>query len=294
MLDVRLKRITDLFIEGREVELGYDEQNEPVLIWVNKPNSFEEEESRRDGLAARTEHMLELKDDAHPDVANVLSQLSGWDKGKLIQARVNQKYDEDFMQALNDLESDKDWAERLEYLRRTAPILDDAGVSADDPRRTRYTEVNGEYMKAISDGVAKVQAERSADLADFSREELTEQYISDFREREAFGRFMAEKRVTELYFAIRDCQATRKDGKWDHLGCDHRKRLLMARADVRSLPQGVIETVINVLDNMSASPREAGNSAAPESSSASSEPLAAAEESTPSSPVETPVGVRLI
>jgi hypothetical protein len=295
MLDTRLKRITDLFIEGRVAEFGIDPDGVPVLVWVNKPNSFEEEEARRDGLAARTEHLLELKDDTHPDIVNARSQLHDRDIAALIEARVNQKYDEDFVGALNELESDKEWTERLEYLRRFADLLNDAAVPEDDPRRARYAEVTREYQAAMTAVTKRLQDERRKDLADVSRDELVEDYLNDFREREAFSRFLAEKRITEIFYALRDCQGTKKPtGGWDHSNCEHRNRLLVSRSDVRSLPQGVIETAISVLEGMTATPRESGNSDAPASSSASSEQPSAAEESTPSSPVETPTGVRLI
>lgn len=292
MLFDRLKRITDLFTEGREAELGMDEHGEPVLIWVNKLNSFEEEESRRDGHAARTDRLLELKEGDNADTLNARSELQAWTLEELKKARVNQKHDEDFISALNDIEADKDWSEKVDYLRRNLTLLNDADVPADDPRRARYTEVNDEYMRDIAARITKLQAERLQDLANVDRQELEDAYMAEFREREAFNAFIAEKRVTELFFAIRDCQAFRRGEVWDHSKCDHRRRLLNTRSDVRSLPQGVIDTVINMLDNMLATPRESGNSAAPESSSASSEQPNAEADSTPSTPAATPTGVQ--
>jgi len=288
MLDVRLKRITDLFVEGRVAELGLDDSGQPVLIWVNKLNSFEEEESRRDGQAARTEVLLEMQDEGHADITNARTQLKDRPLAQLVDARVNQKYDEDFVQALNDLETDKEWAEKVEYLRRAEPMLNDASVPQDDARRARFAEVNDAYLNRLNDDIRKLQDQRRTELSGIDREELVEAYLADFVERKAFERYMAEKRVTELFFAIRDCQAVRVDNRWDHTRCDHRIRLLPNRAEVRTLPQGVIETVTNILDQMTATAREAGNSGAPANSSVSPEQPSAAEESTPSSPVETP------
>ena len=98
---------------------------------------------------------------------------------------------------------------------------------------------------------------------------------------------MEERRVTELYYAIRVCEASRDGMAYDHTRCDHRQRALDSRDQVRSLPEQVLVKVIEALDQLNVPQREAGNSDAPVSSSASSEQPNVPEASTPSTQEET-------
>ena len=106
--------------------------------------------------------------------------------------------------------------------------------------------------------------------------------------------FVQERRTTQLYLSLRQCQATDLSTDvgthdWDHSGCDHSRRLLPTRAAVRSLPDSVVEKVTSAIDQVTMSPRTAGNSDAPGSSSASSElQNDPAEASSPSTPEVTP------
>jgi hypothetical protein len=126
------------------------------------------------------------------------------------------------------------------------------------------------------------------------RNAVLEDFMEAWRNRVSLDAFMQEKRATELYAAMRVCDASEDDRydlgdqrHWVHRSCDHRLRMLDARAAVKLLPEELLGKVIEVLDGTTVPDREAGNSAAPESSSVSSEPADPAEASTPSTPDET-------
>ena len=288
----RLRRVTDLFVEGSELYLGDDDQGEPVVLWVNKLNSFEVEEARRDAVAARGLRLLELEKEDNPERQAMLSQIGRWTVDRLREARVDQQGDELYLQAINDMESDEEWAEKVSMLRRMPQLLKDENAPADDKRHAQLTELNAEYMQALQDRLGKLQAEKLKELKDDDREKLVQDFMEAWQHRLSLDEFMAEKRRTELFFALRDCKAQRVkyDGgeRWDHKGCDHRERLVPARSEVSSLPEGVIGRAMDVMDGVTVPQRESGNSDAPASSSGSSEQPSVSEESTPSIPVETP------
>jgi hypothetical protein len=86
----RLRRVTDLFVEGRTLYLGNDDENKPVLVWVNKLNSFEVEESRRDAVSARGLRLLELEKEESPERMAMWARASRWSDDDLADNRVGQ------------------------------------------------------------------------------------------------------------------------------------------------------------------------------------------------------------
>lgn len=277
----RLRRVTDLFVEGTEVYLGDDETGNPVVIWVNKLNSFETEEARRDGAARRGLRMSELGKEDNPERMGVLAEVAMWDTDRLAERYVEQKADEIYLDVYNDLQTDPEQRERLEVITRMPKLLDDAGAAPDDPRRAELNEASNLWMQAIDEAQKKAYAKALADAKQEDRETLEKAYLENWRQRETLDVFMQERRTTQLYFALRECLATDVGTTlarvWDHAKCDHSTRLLIDRDEVRTLPEQVIEKAITAIDDITIPQREAGNSDAPASSSDSSEQSRPAE-----------------
>jgi len=283
----RIKRVTDLFEEGREVVLD-DNLEDPVLVWVNKINPFEQEECRKDGSVGRARAMLRLDDPESAESLLFGQALQGRSKENLAQALAYANQNEDYVNALDDVRSDEDWKDRLELLERGDQQLLDSGVPMDDDESKLLAEINRAYMKHLAELVEKRQQKRIRDYQDQSLDEISEAYTKSYRDQAGSNGFLNEYRTTELYYALRDCQATPNDNLgWDHEKCSHRERLCGSRAEVRELPAGLIEKVRDAITLLNMTPRDAGNLDAPASSSASSEqPSVEAEASTPSIPAE--------
>lgn len=296
----RLRRVTDLFIEGTERYLGNDEHGKPTLIWVNKLNSFETEEARRDGMVRRGERIMQLAKEDSPERLALAANVDNWSMSELAEARLGQVTEEIYMQVLNDLEAEKEWQERLAMIRRLPTLLDDQNAPPDDPRRTQLEDLMTEYLQEIARRQTALQQERLAELAEMEREALEAAFYDGWRQRASLDEYMAEKAITELFYAIRDCVATERgqdpDGKrlWDHTDCNHAQRLMDQRSQVRALPERVIEIAQDALESINVTQREAGNLAAPASSSGSSEQPSEAGASTVSIPEETSPAVPTI
>lgn len=292
MID-RLRRVTDLFVEGTERHLGMDNENKPILIWVNKLNSFEVEEARRDGLVRRGERMMQLSKEESPERLSLKSSISRWTDDELAEARVNQVTEEIYLQVINEIEGEEAWRDKLGMLRRLPQLLADQQAPEGDPRRTQLDEIITEYLDTIRTRQEARQKDRLADFAQLGRDKLETDFFEAWLNRTSLDEYMEEKQVTELFYAIRDCVGTEKgrseDGAilWDHSDCDHSSRLCSERAQVRSLPEAVIEKAIEALEAITVPQRESGNSDAPASSSASSERPSTVEGSTASTPAET-------
>jgi hypothetical protein len=288
-----LRRVTDLFVEGNALPLGMDAENKPVVVWVNKLNSFEVEEARRDGVAQRGLRLMELSDPDGPELKAQRHHLSKLEEHELRAARVGQMGDEIYLRVMNDLEAEEEWVEKLGILRRLPSLLMDANAPADDPRHAQLEQLNAEYLQAVRDRLAKGERDALTDLEDVSRKDLEADYLEAWRQRLTLDDFMAERRKTEIFLALRQCKATAvgqgDERRFEHVDCDHTQRLLDERSQVHTLPEGLIARIIDVLDGITVPGRESGNSGAPASSSGSSEPTSAAEATSPAStPEATP------
>ena len=292
MLD-RLRRGTDLFVEGDALFLGMDDGHKPVLIWVNKLNSFEAEEARRDGLARRGERVLQLSKPDNPERLALQASLDLWSMQQLAEARANQQAEEIYLNVVNDIEADPEWAEKIALIRRLPSLLEDQQVPDDDQRRKDLDEIRTGYLNQLRVRQEQAQQQRLNELLEVDRETLQKEFFEGWMNRASLDAYMEEKQVTELFYAMRDCVATEKGreettGKilWDHSDCNHSSRLCNERSDVRSLPEQIIEKVIEALENITVPLRDSGNSDAPASSSASSEQPSKEEASTASIPEE--------
>lgn len=281
----RVKRIMDLFTEGKECRLGEDEMGTAVLVWVNKPNSFEEDEAIKDGRAARSVKLTELDRDDNADVVNLRDVVKGLSDDELADQIAASNLEDDYLLAMDDVDSDEKWREKNDYLTRGGQLLIDQGIPDDDPRWEDLNKTTQEYTQAISEAIDKRQAQRKADLKQLSREENIESYEAAYKHRIAMDDFIGEKRITELFYALRDCQAIKQmeNGRWDHSNCDHSVRLLDDRSEVRQLPEQLLQAASATLNELMVDMRAVGNSPAPQTSSGSSEqPSASEAASTPS------------
>jgi hypothetical protein len=285
----RLKRVTDLFTEGRVVELGKDPQGLPVLVWVHKLNSFEEDTVRADALAGRQIRMVELRDNpTDGELCAVRLQLESMTEAALINNLLDRHNAEDHSEAIDDVESLPKWQDRIDLVRRSAEILADSEENPKSAKAKAVKKAVEEYNQDIEAHVKAKRERRQDVLRGEPREKLIEENMDATLEMLTMRAFFIERQITEIWLALRDCQALLgESGEYDHSECTH-KRLLDDRSEVRALPQEILTAVTTTINALSVPDREAGNSEGPSSSSDSSAPQKSAEDSKPSSPEETP------
>ncbi len=271
---LKLKRINDLFSEGDMCYLGDDETGVPVCVWVNKPNSIEEEEARLDGQAGRMEILMALSDPSHPEMQHAHMLIEKMTDDELYATAVSQNADQMLAMASLDVDADKEWTDKLDYLRRQNELLDDAKVSEDDPRRAEYAKVNGEYIDAVE---AYYEKRKEAKLEEYKakgRKEVEDLFIEDIKDRLSLDHYMLERRITQMFYASRECDATGDEGRknFDHSKCDHSKRLFAERVEVRELPENVLGKINDKFEAILVGVRNVSNFPEPQNSSDSSAP----------------------
>jgi hypothetical protein len=287
-----MKQISDLFAEGAEAYLGDDNAGKPVVIWVNKLNSFEREEAQRDGIVRRAERLAQLGPDS-PETQSIKIEMQFWDDERLRNELVEGESDEIYLEALNNLSIDASFRELEEYVRRAPALQADEDLAPDDPRLATLEEKVGEYSARLDKERRRIRDERLADLETHERPKLEERFLDAWRRERGFGDYSEAKRTTELYLALRACVATFEktladERIWDHSACDHSVKFLTDRKNIRRIPDRAMVKIVEVYNSLQTDPRDAGNSGAPASSSVSSGPSSTPEApSTPSSPAET-------
>ena len=288
----KFQRVTALFEVGKAVVLEEDGPDGPVLVWVSKLNPFEQEEARKDGSVGRARARLMLDDPMSPEMAVFSQALEGRDKGNIVDALVYAKQNEDYVEALDDIRALEDWTDKLAVLDRGDQQLMDLDRPMDDAERDMLASLNQEYMAVVQGLLEKKQTARKDELSALPEDEVRDEYRKQYVETTASSGFLTEYKISEMYYMLRDCEATAKEtGGWDHTRCaNHRERLCDSRGDIRLLPEGLIAVVNQTIRELSMTPQDAGNSDAPASSSASSERASAVVASTPSTPDATSAG----
>lgn len=275
------KRVTDLFIEGQEVVLR--EGEDPVLLWVNKLNSFEMEEARRDGIAARSRLVLALREIGSPDYDSFEAALAEMDPASLVEELVAEQGRDLFIKAVEDIRRDPDWKERLEASERRSEEMTDA-------EREVLTRIDAEYTTELQARINELRAQARRDLDPFSTDNLKEKYREAWLDSRGMSAFTREFQKTQLYFSVRTCKASTRSemGAWDHGDCDgHRQRALDSREEVTQLPPGLLDRLLTAVRALTIERSDARFSDALASSSESSAQPSAEEVSTPSTPVAT-------
>lgn len=298
-METGLRRLSDLFVEGAEAYLGDDDGGKPVVIWMNKLNSFEAEEATRDASVRRAERMAELgPDSAEVRGANV--EMALWSDQELRERIVADEGDLILMETFQNLQTTEGWSELEDYVTRAPGMLTDEDVKPGDPRFDTLEAKIAEYNERLRVEREVVLDDHMKDLSGIARDKLEAKFMEGWRTRRTSDEWMIAKRTTELFLSARECKATMAGGGrtlageivWDHSGCDHSARFFSERKSLHKVPDGAMQRLVDVFEALRTPPRTAGNSDAPASSSGSSEPSSAPEApSSPSSQVETPDAV---
>lgn len=274
----KLQRLQDLFAVGEVINVQHG--GEVLTLFVAKPSAFEQEEAVKDarGIRARSMIAFDRDDAAQDNMALLLLESSAED---LVAHLMMKQGMQNLHRAKTEITTDLEWRERIEALERmSVGELDEDEVAAMHATQAEY---NAELLRIK----ARMDLDSKDELDSLSYDELASEYRKDLRETHGINAYYDARRVSEIYFALRDCSAEFKDGEWDHGTCGRHPRFLDERGDVKTLlPDLVIDKTIEVLDRLTMTEAEAGNSDAPSVSSGPLELQKLAEALSPSSPTE--------
>jgi hypothetical protein len=271
--------VTDLFVEGRELVVR--SEPDPVLVWVNKLNSFEMDDARKDGAVARARFILALKEIGSPEKDLFEASLADATVENLREALVNGQQGKWWVNATNAVRVDSEWAERYQMVER-------APDSLEGPEKELMVKVRSEYLEELQKRVDGYQADYQMEIAGLDLDKLKDAHREVWAANQGLTSFSREYRRAQVFYAMRVCSAAVcTDGRWDHGPCDHTKHLCDTRDDVANIPDELTGKVLGLLQDLETNSDDARFSAGAASSSAPSPRPSSEEASVPSGPEVT-------
>jgi hypothetical protein len=278
----RFRRLTDLFVAGREVTLP-----DGTHLWIQAINAYERDECISDAQVARARLILALKEHGTERI-KVEGRMAERGRDALIVDLVQAKTDSKYPDIVSELESDPEWGEKLTIVRRTDFSV--AATPATQEERDLVDKILGEWTVKLT---ARLDEERDWRMTHYSRvtdDVLLDDYLEMWLERRGNEVASAEYTLTEMWYATRYCEAVYvDDDTLVHTHCKgHPDRVFETKADARSAPEKLQTIIAGELASLSMGDKDPKGSGRRTNSSGSSPTPSAAEESTPSTSTATP------
>lgn len=276
----KYRRVPDLYVTGTEVVL-----KDGTVMWLQVLNPFETQEARHDAQVARSRLVMALQEHGGDEMKFIETAL--WQDG-LEGARkrvIESKSTTLILDAVESVKNDPEWADRMEILDRT----DETERPLEAAEQELLTDLQRQYVLEVQERMAHETAFLVEQFKDADRATLKEEYERLYIDRRGGDIANAEFRIVEIWYGARVCEGTEVEGVWDHSKCEgHQLQVFETKAEVRALPEDLGDLLGGAYAQMAMSIRDAKDLVRLASSSGSSRQPSEQEESTPSTPAETP------
>lgn len=274
--EAKYKKLTDLFVCGVTVELP---DGDP--LWVQALNPWEKSEAVKAGQTARALLSLAMHNEDSSDYVRLRSKFEEWGVEMVVEEIINSKTNMFVVRASLQTRQEEEWRERISVIERSPDLV--TGLSEEEQQLV--VTAAGDWAQEIKDRVASFITTERRQLELMDKERLWKEFVEAYVNGVGGEQGMAEYRIAEMFYAIRECSAIKDGERWDHDPCGgHTSRFFEQLADVKSQPEGLLKLLIAALDDVQVEEMEAKNSPRQQGSSPSSLLPNGAEESTPSTP----------
>jgi hypothetical protein len=261
MSDARRRRVTDLFVHGREVALPGG-----GFLWVEVLNSFQRQEALQAAQVAKARLVMALERDGRERI-QVQARLAEFGRDAFIGDLVDDELSQRTAQIVTRIHDDPDWKERIDVL--TGTDVSDTATPLTDAEQALLAALSVEYLAEVDARKADEHEFLTRMFGAFDDEELIERYAKAWAERKGALLSAAEYRLTELWYATRFCSGVLNldTAEVDHGACDgHGEAFFAAREDVRSAPDELRDLLSEALGAVGMGPRDPKGSDRPEGS----------------------------
>jgi hypothetical protein len=282
MSDARFRRVTDLFVRGKTIDLP-----DGSHLWVQVINAYERDECLSDAQTARARLILALKEKGD-ERTKVQARLADYGRpimeADLARARASAK----IPQVLAELRDDPEWKERMDIVLRTD--FDEASKPATSEEIALLADIQQQVLAEMNTREQEETEYLTRKFARMSDEEFLEDWVHEWIERRGTELATGEYQLTEIWYATRYCEAqTDELGNLSHARCNgHRDRVFPTKSDARAAPNELQELIRIALSELNMAGSDPKDLASPPSSSASPPQPSAEAASTPSTSTVTP------
>lgn len=277
----RLKRVTDLYVVGKTVQLS-----DGTPVWVRVLNPFEQDAARSSALVAKSRLALALREHGTDEQAKVRSLFLEDGPVAACSRLVEAKLAERVPRIAEQLRYDPKWVERLDVLDQG---LNETAVAV-EPIETELLESIAEaYQAELNSRVASEREFLEREYGSSDPEALWKEYLDWYIERRVGEVMLAELRLAQMQFGTFWCEGILTEGSWDHSNCNgHTQPLFESAQEAREAPTKLMLDLVLAIQSLDMSSVEAKNSDRLGSSFDSSPQPSEAEESTFSTQNEIP------
>lgn len=270
------RRLGDLYKAGEAFSLD-DGSDDPVEVYMRRPNPYELEEALKDGNAARARAVIRMRKEGTTENEQIEGQL--WDIGDIAELAkyvVAERSQELYSRAHAKVSADEKYSEdsvlesSLENLEKWAETTPAEGDDDYEDYRNTLEYIEG-FNKEVEE---QYEAFRNDELGKALHEgDLEEKVRRILIDRASGIEFLREYRVSCVYFSAREPD-------------DKTKKYFSARQEVKELPYEVLSQLIIWYDEIDMGREEVKNLQGAAPSSPESAPSDSPETSELSGPVE--------
>jgi hypothetical protein len=236
---VQRRRLTDLYIKGKPLELNDDtEGEESIVVWISKISPLENQESSAKANAVRAAILAnKYVDDTDETRRIYLDQISEIDKREdMINFLIAPRLQELEISHQSQLASEDKWAKDNYYESLLESWNSDMRERYEaDNKDVEAKKVYTELMKFVKEVEKRVEADKEDLIGEYeirTDAELRSQTIDRLIEAEADYAWLNEYRKWQVFYATREFT-------------DHKKRYFLMKEEVDSLDPRITGQIIS-------------------------------------------------
>lgn len=237
------RRLTDLYLRGKEVSLNDSSEEDPIVVWVSKISPIQQKESadRATAVRAATLALKKLPLDA-PEISRYTEQIADMSKDEIIDILIASKMQEAELSHEAELASEDEWSND-DYIISLKEAWD-SGLNikyADTPddieAKRVYDELN-RFTEELNKRIESTRQELADEINELTEEEINKRAIERFIDAEGDYLWLNEFRKWQLYFAVREPD-------------DHKKQYFEGRYEVDELDARILLELVNAFGDVS-------------------------------------------
>lgn len=243
---LKRRRLSDLYIVGREVTFNDKEGAEPVPVWLQKMNANEAETATRQAGAARARILVSARDRESEIWLDTFNSVIDFSRETLVDIALSEDYARIQQETHAEVASEKEWTEKqyLQGLRDAwfgdadsggLKVIYEAGDEShiDYPEASRVVGELQRFDQSVQKQIDEARESLQRDYANKDESWLQDKAVDRTIGMRADQAFIQEFRRTEIFFGTREVEPE-----------DHKVCYFAARKEVDELASTLLNQLI--------------------------------------------------
>lgn len=269
---MKKRRLSDLYVVGKELQLDDGSGEEPVVVFLRKLNPVEQETAVRNANAARARLLAISKSPESDEYQSLISQARDLDRENQIDFLIGGPLQKVKAAAEAELAAEEEWSTDG-YLQGLSDawlegLNEEYAVNQEHAEAAKVFAELQRFAKVVDEIVDEERERLVAGYEHMSEDEIVDLVAKELLTLSSDTHWVREFRKNELFFAVREQ--------------DKKTRYFQSREELDELSQETLFALSDAYRQLAVEPVEGKDSRRTGDSSPSSEPLDQ-EETIPSS-----------